>query len=96
MSNNPLLKYLKIYFANSEILKPYIGFYKPIDSTDKDILIISKKGMCYDTDPSIYAMFNKGNNKFGFGYILNSSLTFQRDTKGEFTGFNIGYYSYKR
>jgi len=52
--------------------------------------------MCYDTEPSIYNMFNKGNNKFGFGYILNASLIFQRDLQGEFTGLNIGYYSYKR
>ncbi len=95
-SNKPLPKHLKNYITDSESLKPYIGFYKPKDSTDKNILIINEKGMFYNTRPYIYRMFNHGNDKFGFSESLTYSLTFQRDDKEEITGVNFNANDYKR
>ena len=93
-SNKPLPKHLKNYIADSESLKQYIGVYKPIDSVqDTTPMIVNEKGFFYGNEKE--TLVQEGNDKFGFEYGYNGSLTFQRDQMGELIGVDYNNYDYK-
>ena len=90
-SNEPLPNHLINYTVDYESLKQYIGVYKPKDSVRyKSSIIVNEKGLFFGKNKFI--LFYEGNDKFGFEWGYNMSLTFQRDQVGELTGVNFDRY----
>ena len=59
----------------------------------KSSIIVNEKGLFYGNEK--YVLFQEGNDKFGFEFGYNMSLTFQRDQMGELTGVNFDRLGHK-